>query len=153
MASFEQIEILMQGIGPVLDPLAIDFLEEAQAWAVAMEEDLAVLIQFDERKNCLVLTTDLGLPPAGDRTALYEILMQLNYHWETTGGVRMAVDEAGGNVIQIYEISAENIDFSRLAGTLSTFSEMASAWRRVVQRPSSAESVSLATRSDLGIRV
>ena len=153
MASFEQVEILMEGIGPILDPLAIDFLEEAQAWAVAIEEDIAVLIQFDDRKNCLVLTTDLGSPPAGDRTALYETLMQLNYHWDATGGVRMAVDQAGGDVMQIYEISAENMDFGRLAETIAAFAAMASAWRRVVERPSSAESVSPDTSSNFDMRV
>ena len=94
MATMEQIEILMSDVGPVLDPLAIDAMPEAKCWGIAMEEDLSVLVEFDEQKNCLVLACELGAPPPGDRTALYELLLQMNYHWGATGGTRMAIGHA-----------------------------------------------------------
>ena len=60
----------MAGVGPVLDPLSIDAVPDEKAWGVAFEDELVVLIQFDERKNCLVLTSEFGAPPPGDRMAL-----------------------------------------------------------------------------------
>ena len=65
MAVMEQIETLMSDVGPVLDPLAIDAMPEAKCWGIAMEEDLSVLVEFDEQKNCLVLSSELGAPAPG----------------------------------------------------------------------------------------
>ena len=153
MATLEQIEILMSGVGPVLDPLAIDASAEPRCWGIAMAEDLVVLVQFDEQKNSLVLSGDLGAPPAGDRTALYEVLLQMNYHWETTGGVRMAIDGPGGEVTQLFEMPADGLDPSRLARILSSFADAAKAWRGIVERPSSAQSSTMDTHANLGVRV
>ena len=153
MATIEQIEILMSEVGPVLDPLEVAALPEQKSWAVAMEEDLAVLVQFDEQKNSLFLTGDVGAPPAGDRTALYEILLQMNHHWESTGGLRMAIDGPGGEVTQVFEIPADGLDAGRLAGILSAFAVAAKAWRGIVERPASAQGSMLDMQANLGIRV
>lgn len=153
MATMEQIEILMSEIGPVLDPFEIDAIAEHKSWAIFMEQDLAVLVQFDEQKNCLVLASELGAPPPGDRTALYELLLQLNYHWQTTGGNRMAIDGPGGNVTQVFEMGADGLDATRLSRVVASFTEAAKAWREIVQRPAVAQNSTLAMRADLGVRV
>lgn len=153
MATLEQIEILMSEMGPVLDPLSIDAVAEHKSWAVTMEEDLTVLVQFDEQKNCLVLASEVGAPPPGDRTALYELLLQLNYQWETTGGNRMAIDGPGGNVVQVFEIGADDLDATRLSRVVASFTEAAKAWQEIVQRPAEAQNSTLDMRADLGIRV
>lgn len=140
MASFEQIELLMQGLGPVLEPLAIDFAEEGRIWGIEMEEDLAVIVQFDEQKNCLVLSCELGSPPEGDRTALYEMLMQLNYHWDVTGGTRMAIDCPRGNIVQLFETGADGLDIQKLSTLVAAFSSTAEIWRRIIQSPPSSQS-------------
>ena len=152
MATMEQIEILMSDVGPVLDPLAIDAMPEAKCWGIAMEEDLSVLVEFDEQKNCLVLACELGAPPPGDRTALYELLLQLNYHWGATGGNRMAINGPGGEVVQVYEMGADGLHATRLSAVLRTFSEVSKAWRQVVQRPSSAQ-ISTLDAHALGLRI
>ena len=153
MATLEQIEILMSGLGPVLDPLAIDASVEPRCWGIAMAEDLVVLVQFDERKNCLVLSCELGSPPAGDRTKLYETLLQMNYHWETTGGNRMAIDGPAGNVVQLFEMGVHDIDVSRLSRVISTFAGTAKAWRDYISRDSSSQSLPPAMSGNAGIKV
>jgi hypothetical protein len=152
MAVMEQIETLMSDVGPVLDPLAIDAMPEAKCWGIAMEEDLSVLVEFDEQKNCLVLSSELGAPAPGDRTALYELLLQLNYHWNATGGNRMAVNGPGGDIVQMYELGADNLDATQLSAVLKTFSEVAKAWRQVVQQPSSAQTSTLDAHH-IGLRI
>lgn len=140
MVTLEQIGILMSEIGPVLDPLAVQAFPEDKCWAVALDDDTVVLVELDERKNSLVLSIELGEPPPGDRTALYEKLLQLNFHWDVTGGNRMAIDGAGGKVVQLFETPADGLDATRLSALLAAFAQTASAWRQVVQRPASTHS-------------
>jgi hypothetical protein len=153
MATFERVSLLMSEVGPVLAPMAIDEWSEEKAWGVVLEDDLNVLVQFDEDKNCLVLSCELGTPPPGDRHALYELLLQLNYHWTTTGGNRMALDGPGGGVVQVYEIGAEQLDATGLSSVLSSFAGTARAWKKIVERPASTQSSTLDLRADLGMRV
>ncbi len=136
--NFPQVTALISQIGPILNPLAIEASEELRSWAIAMPDDLAVVVQFDEDKNCLVLASELGAPPAGDRTALYEILLQINFHWDTTGGTRMAINGPGGEVVQVYEIGADGLDATRLSAILASFADGAKAWRELIQRPAAA---------------
>lgn len=153
MTNLEQIERLVQGLGPVLDPVAIDFAEEERIWGIEMEEDLAVIIQFDEQKNCLVLSCELESPPEDDRTSLYETLMQLNYHWEVTGGIRMAIDGPRGNIVQLFEIGADDLDIQKLSTLVGAFSGTARVWRRIIQSPSSSQSTLQDFDSVDGLRV
>lgn len=149
---FDQVAALFAQVGPILDPLAIDAVMEEQTWGIAVGEDLTVLVQFDEQKNCLVLAADLGTPPAGDRTDLYELLLQINFHWNATGGNRLALNGPGGDVVQLYEIGAEGLDATRLSEIVASFAEAAKAGRELVQRPASAQGPTLEEQAALGIR-
>jgi len=132
--NFPQVTSLLAQVGPILNPLEIEASEPLRTWAISMPEDLAVLVQFDEAKNCLVLASELGAPPPGDRTALYEILLQINFHWDTTGGTRMAINGPGGEIVQVYEIGTDGLEATRLSAILSSFAAGAKAWRELIQR-------------------
>ena len=153
MATKETIGILMSEVGPVLDPLAIEAYSDDPCWAVALDEDTLVLVYLDQRKDSLVLSCSLGEPPPGDRTTLYEKLLQLNFHWDVTGGSRMAIDGPGGHVVQMFEIPAEGLDVLRLVGLLRTFAQVATAWREIVQRPAALQSNTLELHPPMGLRV
>lgn len=137
--TIDQVTILMSELGPILNPPAVYASDEEKSWGIALEEDLTVLVQFDEQKASLVLACELGAPPEGDRLALYEILLQVNYHWETTGGNRMAINRPGGEVVQVFEVPAEGLDAIRLSEIVNSFAEAAKAWRLIVLNPASAQ--------------
>ena len=133
MTTLAHIELLMNELGPILDPLQIEGAPEQRCWSVLLDEDLALLIDFDEEQGKLVISGDLGQPASGDRTPLYEILLTYNAQWALTGGCRMALDEPNGSVIQIFDLHAEGLDVSRLSHTLTTFGDVARTWRDIVQ--------------------
>jgi len=136
--NFDQVSSLISQLGPVLNPPAIYASEEEKSWGVALAEDLTVLVEYDESKDSLVLAAELGTPPDGDRTALYELLLRMNYHWDTTGGIRMALDGPAGQVVQVYELATEGLEATRLGATVTAFAETAVAWREIIQRSGSA---------------
>ena len=131
--NLDQVNALFAQLGPVLNPLAIEANAETKAWGIALEEDLMVLAQFDEEKGCLVLSTEVGAPAPGDRTALYELLLRANYHWDATGGVRLAINGPDGEVFQVVEIPVDGSDATRLSAIVTSYAESAKAWREIVQ--------------------
>ena len=135
--NFDQVSNLISQLGPVLNPPAIYASEDEKSWGVALAEDLTVLVEYDEAKDSLVLAAELGTPPDGDRTALYELLLRMNYHWDTTGGVRMALDGPAGQVVQVYELATEGLEATRLGATVTAFAETAKAWREIIQHSAS----------------
>jgi hypothetical protein len=131
--TIDQVTALLNQLGPVLNPLAIDASEEHQSWGIALEDDVNVLVQFDARKDCLVLASEVGAPPAGDRTALYELLLEVNYQWDTTGGLRLSLNGSGGEVFLAYEVPVADLDASRLSTIVISFADTAKAWREIIQ--------------------
>jgi hypothetical protein len=132
----EQIATLMADVGPVLEPLAIHASDEDAGWAILMDEDLIVAVDIDEQKRSLVLSSELGEPPSGDRSALYETLLQMNYHWNVTGGTRMGIDGPAGKVVQVFETPADALNAVNLSEIISAFADTARTWREIVQRSS-----------------
>ena len=64
MARLEQIEGLMEQLGPVLDPLNVTAFPSEKAWGVQVDEDTAVLVDFDEEQEKRA-ETELGAILAG----------------------------------------------------------------------------------------
>jgi hypothetical protein len=141
----EKFEALMTELGPVLNPLSISYFSGDNTWAVQLDEETGVLVDFVADQGKFVLHCELGAPPAGDRFTLYELLLRYNYHWNDTGGGRMALDENGGNVVFLFESSAHDMDVTQLTTILRNFHDAALAWKIVVhesgpnQSPQSTE--------------
>lgn len=133
MLYLEQFEALMTELGPVLDPLGLSYFPGDNTWSVQLDEETGVLVEFLAEQGKFVLHCELGTPPAGDRFTLYELLLRYNYHWNDTGGGRMALDENGGNVVFLFESSAHDMDVTQLTTILRNFHDAALAWRIVVQ--------------------
>ena len=135
----EQLESLMTRLGPVLDPLGIVAFPDTKAWGLAIDEDTSILIDLSVDESKLVLSCELGVPPGGDRAALYELLLRHNYHWDQTGGVRLALDSPEGGIVQLADLAADGLDVPQLAGVVRVFADSARAWREIIQRPRQAD--------------
>ncbi|GJD78656.1 hypothetical protein GCM10007886_00890 [Methylobacterium gregans] len=61
----EQIGDLITRLGPVLDPLGITAFPEAGTWGIAINDALSVLVDLAEDRGKVVLSCELGTPPAG----------------------------------------------------------------------------------------
>src|SRR5262245_10352205 len=131
MARKQQIQDLMAAIGPMIDPLAVSEFEAENTWTLQIDEDTLLIIDLDEKQDKLVFTTEIGVP-TGDRVALNERLLCLNYHWDTTGGVRMALDGPQGAVVQLFDLPCAELEPSRLARVIANFLDTARAWRAIV---------------------
>ena len=136
MVRLEQIESLMRQVGPILDPFGIVEYPSEKAWGIQIDEETSVLIDFDEDQGKLVISCDVGRPIAGDRSQLYELLLRSNYNWNKTGGSKLAVDSADGNIVLIFDCFCGNLDGPEFSSTLARFADAAQAWRRAISEAS-----------------
>ena len=153
MATMKELEMLMSQVGPVLDPIAIDEIEEGKVWIIYFAQDQLVFLKYNAANESLVISSVLGVPPAGDRTALYELLLQINFHLDAAGGLRMAVNSPGGEVVQMFEIGEDDFDVPRLCELLSSFNKVANVWREVVRDPALVAGATPSAELKLGLRV
>ena len=132
MSVKEHMHRLMSEIGPLLELAAVVESDDGDGWILAIEEDDGVLVELDEAEGRIFLSAEAGLPDDEARPGLYETLLVYNAQWHASGGVRMALDAPGGEVMQILELPAAGLDAARLAQVFVAFLEVLAGWRAVV---------------------
>ncbi len=142
MSVKEHMHRLMSEIGPLLELAAVIESDDGDGWILAIDEDDGVLVELDDEEGRIFLSAEAGVPDDEARPGLYETLLVYNAQWHASGGVRMALDEPGGAVVQMLELPAAGLDASRLAQVFVAFLQALSGWRAVVAgSPGGADSL------------
>ena len=133
--SREHVQGLMQEIGAVADLAAVAEHEGEDVWSLLVddEEGGVVWVDLDDARGCLVLSGEVGTPQPVDRERLNDLLLRYNFHWDATGGVRMAVEGEGGPVIQLADVPLAGLDAGRLGVVVRGFAAMLAAWRAILR--------------------
>jgi hypothetical protein len=139
MASRERIRELMEALGPSDEEIAAITQNGDDQWAVAFDEDTIVLLDFVEDQAKLVLSIDLGRPAPASRAAVYETMLNYNTLWPETGGVKMGLGGSDGELVQMFELNAADLDGERLRTVLEGFILKARMWRGFVAEGPAAE--------------
>ena len=105
---------------------------ESGAWLVALDEDLAILLELDADRGVLVLSTDLGHPPAAHRSTVHALLLQASAAWRDLGGIHMALDPEDEAVLQFAELPLAGLEPGGAAARLLHFADMARHGRAVI---------------------
>lgn len=138
MNSKESVHQLMREIGPLLDLREVSAFEERDAWLVAFEAGPVFEIDYDAGLNRVVITAVVAEVAEHARLRIYEILLQYNYVWTETGGVRMALDGSPGKVVMMFELPAAELHLSMLAEVLTNLAQIRGAWCQVLHEPGDA---------------
>ncbi len=84
-------------------------------------------IKLDEITGVVTLSCDLGRPQEAVRERVYEALLTYNGLSELHGGIRMALREPGGAVMQEFDIHAHTLNMELLSQIVLDFSGKAAA--------------------------
>ena len=127
-----ELDRLVAQAAPLTDALEVREYSDI-SWVFAMTEEILVSVDFDDTRDVVVLTANLGKPAAGNLQATYALLLEMTTLWRDTGGLRMGLDAADGFVTQVIDLSVRGLDAPRLAAALANFAELANAWRSILQ--------------------
>lgn len=151
MSHREHLHHLMTELGPLLEPLEITEFEELNTWTVVMDEDTTLFVDYDEDNDRLTLSADVGTPAEDIRGRIYRQLLRRNGEALRPGQARLALDEAGGTVVQIVDLPQSNPDVAGLQGAIREFLDTLSEWREAVNTSSHASAVPMENFSPGGM--
>jgi hypothetical protein len=135
MTAKQHVGALMRDVGPQLDLLEVTEFDDQDVWTLVVDETTVVFADYNDAQSRFVLSADVAQPQWNDRQALYELLLRYNNCWPQNGGVRMALDEADGNVVQLVDLPVADLDLPRLQAAILGFVATLSAWREILSRP------------------
>ena len=133
MADKQIIEQLIADVGRLLarGPAVPD--AQRDAWLLTLDEETMFDIEYDAPGDRIVLAGGVRHVADVDREAVYEMLLQFNYLWTDTGGVRMALDGRPGQVVMLQELRADGLSTSALCGVVEGLARMQRGWREILQ--------------------
>jgi len=131
MSRIDEIQQLMESLGPASPAVSQVTQVGDDVWAVGLADDGLVYLEWDPERDRLVLTSNVGRPRDSDREKLYEAMLGYNALWRDTGGVQMAV--AAGEALQSYALAAAGLELDVLQATLEDFAGKARIWKNLMQ--------------------
>ncbi|MCG8693878.1 MAG: type III secretion system chaperone [Minwuiales bacterium] len=143
--TYETVSEMLAELGPRLEVLEIAAWEEQLSWAIAVDGDTVLTLDYDAATAKLYIAAELGPPPQDRLPSTYDFLLRYNLCWAETDGVRMALDGPNGNVVQVFDISLHDLDSDKLGTVLPNFIALTRTMRAVVRNgisePDSGSSV------------
>ena len=149
MSELAQLQKLMSEIGPVMELIGVAEYGDGDAWALIFDDDMEVWAELDSDAGSLILTAEVGVPNEDGRAELYETLLLYNHQRAETGGVRMALAEPGGPIVQSFELNTTDLVLPKVVQVLEGFVDINRGWRKIVSiNLETSDGESKSTRND-----
>jgi hypothetical protein len=132
MDDLERIDLIMQEIGPRDDGIDQVLRLDEEIWAVRFA-DVDIEAEFDAPSRRLMLSADIGAPPADLQAHMYEAALTYSMLWRDTGGVRMAISESGGPITHMADLHCSDLTAATMAIVLRNFNDRTLIWRKYIE--------------------
>jgi hypothetical protein len=130
----EHLNHLLDELGPTTEEVVLIEQVAPDAWLLAMGEgDAAIAVRLDEATGIATLSCELGRPQETVRERVYEALLTYNGLAGLHGGIRMALREAGGPVLQEFDVPLRGLELATLRQIVQDFTRKASAWEEIIE--------------------
>lgn len=139
MSSKEHVHNLMLEIGPALELMEVTEFDEDNLWVLVRDEACVIEVEYDDDQKRIMLSTEIGQPHEADRKNIYEMLLQVNYLWQETGGLRIGLDGPVGKVVQMFGTSVIDLHLGQLKTILTNFFDSARTWHEIISQGGLAE--------------
>lgn len=133
-----ELDALMSKVGP-LDPAIAECVRMPDGGYAVRFEDGDVIVEWDASRRRLVLSAEIGKPPASRAAAIHQTLLGYNLMWRETGGVRMALSGPKGGVVQIVDLAGEEIDPQAVARVCSNLIDRTRIWQAFFESKSGGD--------------
>ncbi|MGO0309457.1 type III secretion system chaperone [Endozoicomonas acroporae] len=134
MSQLEQINQLMIDVGPLTDVHAIVKKKDESGWTLVYEESVWVDFLYSPELQKLTLIAPIGKPGEERQNYTYQTLLEYNWLFETTEGIRIALTEPGGNLMQLLDLFVADLDLSMLRTVVENFTARARRWQAVMMQ-------------------
>ena len=124
---------VLQSLGAATDLVReVTFNDEDGSWAVVMDDDAEVLVEWDDAPSRLLLSSLLGNAPQGREQLLYTTALAYTGDGMAQGGVTVGLGGAGGELMVMLQLSADALLLQDLQVALLRFHGITREWARFV---------------------
>ena len=134
MSKSDSALTLMRELGPLFAPEQIIYYPQHASWQVVVDADIQIDISHDAEHEQFVFLLDLGPIPAERQHKVYELLLRFSYLWRDSGGLHMAMNDAG-NAVLMFKYPLLGLNVTRLHTLLGNLLNHARRWRELIQHP------------------
>ena len=131
MSTAQDMRSVVTGTG-ALDERIDLVLQTGDAEWMVRYGDVEVDIEFDADSDRVMISADLGVPPADRRADIYELLMAYALLWRETGGLRAGFSPTDRALSLMGDFGAEGLTPHMLASVIANFSGTVAIWRQAV---------------------
>lgn len=129
----EKTTALMAALGRKMDLARVLAFEEVGTWELDFDERTALLVDWNAANDSLVLSGVIARPHPAREAAYHRVMLEYNYQWQQTSGVRMAIDPDGGEAVLIYEMPVAQADPAQLETVVGNLHALLRHWRDALQ--------------------
>lgn len=124
----EQIQQLLQEIGPRMPEIDAIVQTEEPSWAIQFSDDIVILLEAADNPPRMVISAELGAVHDAQQRVLYETLLCYNLMWRTSGGVKIGLAGPQGTLIISADICLDNLMLSKLQEEIDKFLKITRCW-------------------------
>lgn len=139
MTALEQIQLLMNEIGPNTPEIEAIVQKDDAIWSIGFENHTIVTIEYRTETPGLILTASIGQPAPEKQIEVYQTLLAYNSLWKKQKGLVVTVIGEESNLAFQYGLEAANLTLPSLRTVLLNFSNLAEEWHRYVTGDSTLE--------------
>ena len=124
---------VLQALGPATDLVEeVSFNDEDGSWAIVMDDESEILVEWDDAPSRLLLSSLLGNAPLGREHLLYTTALTHTGAGIAHGGVTVGLGGAGGELMLMLQLSADALLLQDLQAAVLRFHEATHEWLRFV---------------------
>lgn len=142
-------------VGPETENLSVIVQDDDSTWTLAFENEVTVLVlvEWADEPGRLVLSADIGTPPASRAADVHKTALSYNTLWRDTGGARIGMGGEAGDLLLVRELNPESVQDGDLARVLEQFAAVAQWWEGYVTSEEIAIPASAPAMAQMAARI
>ncbi len=130
--TIEQIQQLVQEIGPNMPEIDAIVQTEEPSWAIQFSDETILILDAADDPSRIVISSELGSVDDTKQGIVYETLLCYNMMWRTSGGVRIGLAGPQGALIISTDVHLANLTQHDLQQEIERFLKITRSWAKYI---------------------
>ncbi len=137
--TIEQIQQLVQEIGPSMQEIDAVVQTEEPSWAIQFSDETIIILEAADDPSRIVISADLGVVTEAQQRSAYETVLCYNMMWRDSGGVKIGLAGPQGALIVSRDICLDNLTLADLQQDIGKFMKITRSWTKFIVQSEQAE--------------
>lgn len=130
--TIEQIQQLVQEIGPNMPEIDAIVQTEEPSWAIQFSDETIIILEAADDPPRIVISAELGAAADAQQGNVYETLLCYNMMWRASGSMRVGLAGPQGTLIVSADVCLADLTQSALQQEIEKFLKVARSWTQYV---------------------